>query len=238
MWVRKPGSVTGAALDDVSHSLRVTECGFQRRRQLPCVAADRLGEAETLQEGEPAALMMTVLLLAGVIGRERTGRKDSVRAGPAEERPVELRELDPLYRARPARPDLRPGPPAEGLRGERLAPLPNALLDVLGVEGQGATLVVAAPHENVQMRVVGIVMIDRDPLESRPQVMLHPGDQRSRVGAAVEACRLLWGDDELEEPSVAGGLPPLQRLREIEVIAMRVEPPPLPAWPLRALPRH
>src|SRR2546426_7698752 len=86
------------------------------------------------------------------------------------------------------------------------------------------------------MRVVGIVVIDRDPLESRPQVLLHPGDQRSRVGAELEACRLLWGDDELEEPSVAGGLPPLQRLREIEVIAIRVEPPPLLAWPLRALP--
>src|SRR2546426_7438359 len=86
------------------------------------------------------------------------------------------------------------------------------------------------------MRVVGIVVIDRDPLESRPQVLLHPGDQRSRVGAELEACRLLWGDDELEEPSVAGGLPPLQRLREIEVFAMRVDPPPLLAWPLRALP--
>src|SRR5436190_18154343 len=113
--------------------------------------------------------MMTVLLLAGVIGRERTGRKDSVRAGPAEERPVELCELDPLYRARPARPDLRPGPPAEGLRGQRLAALPNGLLDVFGGEGQRATLVIAAAHENVQMRVVGIVVIDRDPLESRPQ---------------------------------------------------------------------
>src|SRR6266581_4336980 len=56
------------------------------------------------------------------------------------------------------------------------------------------------------MRVVGIMVIDRDPLESRPQVMLHPGDQRSRVGAEVEACRLLWGDYEFEEPSVARGL--------------------------------
>src|SRR5436189_636327 len=236
MWVRKPRPVTGAALDDVSHSLRVTECGFQRRRQLPCVAADRLGEAETLQEGEPAPLLTAVLLLAGVISRERTGRKDSVGTGQAEERPVELRELDPLYRARPARPDLRPGRPAEGLRGDRLAPLPNALLDVRGVEGQRATLVVAAPHEDVQMGVVGIMVIDRDPLESRPQVLLHPGDQRSRVGAEVEARRLLWGDDELEEPSVARGLPALQRLREIEVVAMRVEPPPLLARPLRALP--
>src|SRR5436189_4057091 len=214
MWVRKPRSVTGTALDDVSHSLRVTECGFQRRRQLPCVAADRLGEAETLQEGEPAPLLTAVLLLAGVISRERTGRKDPVGASPAEERPVELRELDPLYRPRPARSDLRPGPPAEGPRGQRLAPLPNTFLDVLGFEGQRATLVVAASHEDVQMRVVGIVVIDRDPLESHPQVMLHPCDQRSRVGAEVEACRLLRGDDELEEPRVAGGLPPLQRLRE------------------------
>src|SRR5438034_7446560 len=85
------------------------------------------------------------------------------------------------------------------------------------------------------MRVVGIVVIDRDPLESRPQVLLHPGDQRSRVGAEVEACRLLGGDDELEKPRVTGGLPALKRLGKIEVVAMRVEPPPLLARPLRAL---
>src|SRR5436309_3772319 len=86
------------------------------------------------------------------------------------------------------------------------------------------------------MRGAGIVVIDRDPLESRPQVLLHPGHQRSRVGAQIEARRLLWGDDELEEPGVTGGLPALQRLREIEILAMRVEPPPLLARPLRALP--
>src|SRR2546425_11072210 len=86
------------------------------------------------------------------------------------------------------------------------------------------------------MRVVGIVVIDRDPLESRPQVLLHPGHQRSPVGAEIKARRLLWRDDELEESSVTGGLPALQGLREIEVVAIRVEPPPLLTWPLRALP--
>src|SRR3989454_78688 len=112
MWVRKPRPVTGAALDDVRHSLRVTECGFQRRRQLPCVAADRLGEAETLQEGEPAPFLIAVFLLARVLRNQRAGGQGPVGAGPAEERPVEFRELDPLHRPRPARPDLRPGPPA------------------------------------------------------------------------------------------------------------------------------
>src|SRR5436309_11062633 len=64
----------------------------------------------------------------------------------------------------------------------------------------------------------------------------HPGHQRSRVGAEVETRRLLGRDDELEEPSVAGGLPALQRLREIEVVAVRVEAAPLLPWSLRALP--
>src|SRR5439155_1745878 len=124
MWVRKPRSVAGAALGDVNHSLRVTECGFQRRRQLPCVAADRLGEAETLQEGEPAPLLIAVFLLSRVLRYQRAGGQDSVGTGPAEECPVELRELDPLYRPRPARLDLPTRPPAEGLRGELPAARP------------------------------------------------------------------------------------------------------------------
>src|SRR5207247_3785392 len=43
-------------------------------------------------------------------------------------------------------------------------------------------------------------------------------------------------DDELEEPRIAGGLPTLQRLRQIEVVTVRGEAAPLLARPLRAFP--
>src|SRR2546425_4706673 len=87
MWVRKPRPVTGTALGDVRHSLRVTERGFQRRREPPPVAADRLGKAEPLQEGEPAPFLKTVLPLAPLLGHQRAGGDDPFGAGPAEERP-------------------------------------------------------------------------------------------------------------------------------------------------------
>src|SRR5207249_1826579 len=70
----------------------------------------------------------------------------------------------------------------------------------------------------------------------RPKVLLHPGHQRSRVGAEIETRRLLGRDDELEEPRIAGRLPTLQRLRQIEVVTVRGEAAPLLARPLRAFP--
>jgi hypothetical protein len=45
--------------------------------------------------------------------------------------------------------------------------------------------------EEMNMRVVGVVVVDGHPLEPRPQVALHVRDERPRVRLEVELLRLL-----------------------------------------------
>jgi hypothetical protein len=42
-----------------------------------------------------------------------------------------------------------------------------------------------APHEQVDMWVVGVPVIDRDPVESRPQIAFHLGDEVTGEGLEV-----------------------------------------------------
>ena len=83
MGIGEPGSVAVAALDHVGHALRLTERGLEGRRELPRAPPDGLGEAEPLEECEPAPLLLTVLRLTWVLGPERSIRDHAVGLRPA-----------------------------------------------------------------------------------------------------------------------------------------------------------
>ena len=106
------------------------------------------------------------------------------------------------------------------------------------IERQRTALIVAAPDEDVKVRVIRVVVIDGHPLEAGPEVLLHPRQERSRVRAEVEPGGLLGRHDQLEEPRVTGGLPALQGLGEIEVVPVGGEASPLLALALGTLPRE
>src|SRR2546430_405338 len=55
--------------------------------------------------------------------------------------------------------------------------------------------------------VVGVVVIDRDPLEPGPEVMLHLAHEASGMEAEIELRPLLGRDDGFPEARVAGPLP-------------------------------
>ncbi|KMY86402.1 hypothetical protein BUMB_04005 [Candidatus Paraburkholderia calva] len=44
-------------------------------------------------------------------------------------------------------------------------------------------VVANAPYDQVDVRVVGVPLIDGDPIEPDAEVLLHPADERSRVKA-------------------------------------------------------
>ena len=86
---------------------------------------------------------------------------------------VELAEAPHLER-------LLPGPHAVGLRavaehlgGQLAAPRPDPVLHVLAVEEQRPAGLVAAADGHVDVGVGRVVVVDRHPLEPRPEVALH-----------------------------------------------------------------
>ena len=80
---------------------------------------------------------------------------------------------------------------AERLRRQVLTASADALSQVVGVDPQMLAPGVATVDEEMNMRVVGVVVVDGHPLEPRPQVALHVRDERPRVRLEVELLRLL-----------------------------------------------
>ncbi len=71
------------------------------------------------------------------------------------------------------------------------------------------------------VRIVGVEMIDRHPVEARVEVALHPGHQVAHEGfEVVELGPVLWRDDEAELVAVA--VAAFQELLAIGLVACRV----------------
>ena len=72
-----------------------------------------------------------------------------------------------------------------------LAQFAEAALNVVAVERQIAAVIAHAANQQMNMVVVGVVMIDRDPLELGAEVPLHPGHKVARVLPQIDAARRL-----------------------------------------------
>ena len=65
------------------------------------------------------------------------------------------------------------------------------------------------------MRVFGVVVDDRYPFQLGLKISLHPSHQFSRVILKVNPVPELGRDDDFEEPLIAGFLPLVESLRNI-----------------------
>ena len=69
--------------------------------------------------------------------------------------------------------------------------------DIGAVDRKRSAAAVAASDQEVDVRIVAVVMVDRDPFERRPEVVLHLNDERTRVRSEVEPVRLRGRYDRL-----------------------------------------
>ena len=88
------------------------------------------------------------------------------------------------------------------------------------------------------MGVIGVVVVDRDPLEPGAEVVLHLAHEGAGMEAEIELRPLLGRDDGFPEAGVAGRLPGAERRGEVEVVPVRGEAEPALAGPLGAIPRQ
>ncbi len=113
-----------------------------------------------------------------------------------------------------------------------LAPLADAVGDVVSREKERSAVRISAPDDHVQVRLGRVVVVDRHPLEPRPEVALHRRHEVAGVLAEVHAVTVLGRDDELPQAPVARALPRGERARKVDLVPARVESE---AWPARLL---
>ena len=98
-----------------------------------------------------------------------------------------------------ARPGILELGPESQLAGENfLRPPTHLILDVVGVDPEIVAVEIDAPDVDVDVRVVGVVMIHGGPVEPPPEVALDLIHQLSREFFQVERVAIFRRDDESE----------------------------------------
>ncbi len=121
----------------------------------------------------------------------------------------------------------------EFLRCQVLGAGAHALLDVVARDDEVLAVVADAAHDDVDVRMLGVPVIDGDPIELGAEILLHLADELA--GEALEVGhlrRVLWRDDEAEVMAVV--LAPLREGLGIGVLSLRAEQPRL--LPVRVTP--
>ncbi|EGY00786.1 hypothetical protein AZA_86051 [Nitrospirillum viridazoti Y2] len=110
----------------------------------------------------------------------------------------------------------------------------HPLLDVVAGDDEVLAVVRDAPHDDVDVRVLGVPVIDGHPIELGAEVLLHLADQLAGVALEVgHLGRILGRDDEAEVVAVT--LTPLGEGLWIGVLGLRTEQPGLLTVPGDAL---
>ena len=151
--------------------------------------------------------------------------------GPVELGPALVRHL-----AGELGTDLMFGPRPKLDRRQFLRPGPEAPADVFAMDYEVASALLLAAEDQMDMRVVGVPVVDRDPLEPSSEVPLHLPDQVPGIGVKIGQFRgVLRADDEPEMMPVICGSP--GKVAGVRVLALGIEHPcrlAVPGHPLAA----
>src|SRR5439155_11588903 len=225
-------------LHDVAGELALAQRRLQLPAQLPPACSDPTRQAKTDEHLEAPELLASLRQAPPVL-EERAGVTHApLRISPREQPAVELRELRALHHTRAAGQDLVVRPEAEHPRGKLLAPIPDAPLNVARVDREGAAVIVSASNQEMDVGVVGVVVVDRDPLQPGAEVVLHLAHEGAGMETEIELRPLLGRDDGFPEAGVARRMPGTQRRGEVKVVPARGEAEPSLAGPLGAIPRE
>ena len=176
------------------------ELGLQAGIERPHARAALLRQTEPLQCLEAAGLHG--LVRGGQLARA-AGHEDAV-LRPREQRTVQAGEPLLLDLARQLLHPLQLALRTELQRHQGLGTGAHPVPDVVPRNDKVAPLVVAAADHDVGVRVAGVEVVDRHPVELRVEVLLHlphqVADERLEV---LEAAAVLRRDDEAELVRIA-----------------------------------
>ena len=179
------------ALDDVAALAERAQRLLGILRYDPLAGTDLIGEAECLQLAQPTDLQRVefVWLPIGMWGEVGDAGAIAIAGNLAIEiGPAFRLDLTPQVAA-----DLVIGARSQLLGDEVLRAGAHAFLDVVAGDDEVLAVVSPSPQDDMDMRVVGVPVIDADPVELRAQVLLHLPHQFAGIGLEVAHLgRVLW----------------------------------------------
>jgi hypothetical protein len=211
-------------LDDVAALAQLAQRRLGRLVHHPLAEPELMSEAETLQMPEAPDLQR--LEWVGLLAWGGRDVDDTLPAGVAHKLPVELRPALGLDLAIERVADIEIAAQSQLLCDQVLGAGAHPLLDVVAGDDEVLAAVGDTAHDDVDMRVLRVPVIDGDPVELSAEILLHLADQLA--GEALQAGhlrRFFRQDDEPEMVAVA--LTPLGEGLRIGILGLRTEQPGL-----------
>ena len=102
--------------------------------------------------------------------------------------------------------------------------LAHAVTDVAAMDDKRVAAIVSPAHDQMDVRIVGVPVINRDPIQPRPEVVLHMLDEVTSKGSKVLHLGCFLGTDDEPEmmPVITGAL---GEGTQIGIVRDRVEHP-------------
>ena len=182
-------------LDDVAALAQLAQGRLQLFAQLPAAGRRLGGEPHPLQLAKPGQPQRAIGNAAR-IGR-RVPQIEVPLAGLSDQRPVEAGEAILIDLGREFAPLFEFGDRTK-FEGHQLArPLANAMGDVVAIDHQILAELVPAVDDDVDVRMAGVEMVHRDPVELRAEVSFELAHQvAGEAGQVAELRAFLRRDDD------------------------------------------
>ena len=159
------------ALDDVAAFAELAQRRLGVLRNRPLAGADLVGKAEGLKLAQASDLerMKFVGLAVGL----RREVDDAGAVAVAGELPIEVRPALGVDLALQRAADFMVGARPEVLGDQITRPIAHALLDVVAGDDEVLAVLANAAHDQVDMGMLGVPVIDGDPIELGAEILLH-----------------------------------------------------------------
>src|SRR6266851_5017341 len=182
-------------LDDVAALAQFAQGRLQFFAQLPAARRGFAGKPHSFQLAKPRQPQRAVGDAAR-IGR-RVPEVEATVAGLCDQRPIDAGEAILIDLGRELALLLDRGDRTEFERHQLACPLANAVGDVIAVDDQILAQLISAVDDDMNMRMAGIKMVHRDPIELRSQVSFEFAHEvAGKAGEVAEAHTVLGRDDD------------------------------------------
>jgi hypothetical protein len=171
--------------DDVAALPKLPQRRLGLWRYNPFAGLDLSRQAQALQLARALDQQGSILTerIAHVLGRAQVGKLPPLLLG--DQHPIEPGEAIGIHFPLKLLRHLKLGLPAQFPSNNLAGPFANAERDVVAGDVESLAVVGDAAQEDMRVRVSRVVVIDRDPVELRPEVRFHLLQQVARGGAQI-----------------------------------------------------
>jgi hypothetical protein len=216
----------------VGRSLHGPENLFEIQAHAPGVYSRRFCEAHSAEHGEARSLVLRMKAgRLGQTGLNRIPHNSEVLRSQARADFLRISQELAVQRRKPLLGDFPPfclrrvefRPVANLASTQVLGDSSDSSLHVAPAQTQRLAAISDSSNDHVNMRVLGVVVLHRDPFEFRSEIVLHAFDQIAGQAGQIDPITEFRRDDQFPHLFVSRGLPAFELPGNVDCLTPSIE---------------